>query len=124
MHEMKTENYQAGIASPPKVTLLMILCGIVLSSSVGTTAGAVTKDYDVPRVAVRYKGESLATDEGARAVYRRIVTAAENVCPQQSGGPFVSAAIKECRNQAVERAVRAINSPRLAALYATGADRG
>jgi UrcA family protein len=124
MPEMNTENSNAGPASPPKVTLLMVLCGLVLSSAVVSTAGAATKDEDVPSITVRYRSESLATDDGARAVYRRIVSAAENVCPQQSGSPFVNAAIKDCRNQAVARAVRAINSPRLAALHATSANRG
>jgi UrcA family protein len=121
---MNTEISKVGSAAQPKVTLLMVLCGVVLGSALAATAGAAATDDDVPRMAVHYSSESLATDSGARAVYRRIVDAAENVCPQQSGGPFVSAAIKSCRNQAVERAVRAVNSPRLAALHATSANRG
>jgi UrcA family protein len=122
--DMSTENLEVDRVARPTVTLLMVLCGIVLSSAVATSAGAATTDAAVPSTTVRYNAGSLATDSGARAVYRRIVNAAENVCPQQSGSPFINAAIKECRDQAVARAVRAVNNPRLAALYATSTNRG
>ena len=109
-------------AAPRKITLLMLLCGLVLSGTIGAAASAA--DRDVPHLTVRYSGQSLATDEGARSVYRRIVKAAENVCPLQSGSPFVTEGIEACRKEAVARAVRDIGNTRLAALHASSATRG
>ncbi len=107
--------------SRPKVTLLMALCGVAAGAA--GVAGAATSE-DVPRMAVRYDHQILATDSGARTVYRRIVKAAENVCPQRIDSRFVTAAVQECRKQAIERAVHEINSPRLVALHNTSANRG
>ena len=55
---------QVGV-SRPKVTLMMILCGIVGAVSIGAV-NAATTDEDVPTVTVRYSPSSLETDQGAR----------------------------------------------------------
>jgi UrcA family protein len=112
------------IVSHPKVTLIMILCGVVGAGAVGVVSAATAAD-DVPHLTVRYSPQSLGTDDGARALYRRLVTAAEAVCPAStSDRPFVSRAVQHCRDEAVARAVDSINNPRLAAVHATSAKSG
>jgi UrcA family protein len=120
---MSTETAAAAV-SRPKITLMMVLCGIVSAASMGTVSAATPKD-DVPSIKVQYDPQSLATDSGARAVYRLLVHAAEKVCPDPLGGrPFVSSATAECRRQAIVRAVQEINNPRLAGMYAMSSKRG
>jgi UrcA family protein len=106
------------------MTLSLILCAI----AAGTAAGAVsaaTPDEEVPRLVVHYRPDSLATDQGARLLYARLTHAAEQVCPAEfTGSRLVSTAVLRCREQAVARAVREIDNPRLAAVSANGSKRG
>ena len=113
---MSTETVTTAAVSRPKITLLMVLCGIVGAASVGSVSAA-TIDDAVPAITVKYDPQALASDAGARIVYRRLIKAAEMVCPDQAGTyPFVSRATEACRRQAVARAVHDINNPRLAEL--------
>src|SRR5882762_3793940 len=91
--------------SRPTVTLMMVLCGIVGAASMGAVSAATTDD-GVPTIKLRYDPQSLATDGGARALYRRLVRAAEAVCPDPfDGHPFVASSTEQCRRQAIARAV-------------------
>jgi UrcA family protein len=102
--------------SRPEVTLLMVLCGIVGTAAAGAVSAAMPAD-PAPSLAVHYDAQSLATDAGAKAVYLRLVRAAETVCPAvNTGSRLVSNVILQCRQQAIARAVHQINNPRLAAL--------
>ena len=106
------------------IAVLMLLCGIVSAAAAGAVSAATLND-DVPRRVVKFERDSLATDGGAQALYHRIVRAAEQVCPGTSADrPFLTNAVRECREQAVARAVREIDSPRLAADYAASAGTG
>jgi UrcA family protein len=105
------------VVSRPRITLMMVLCGIVTASSVGAVSAATTDD-DVPRISVKFDPQSLNTDSGARTLYRRIVKAAEIVCPAPSDSRLVATVVQQCRNAAIARAVQAINDPRLAAISA------
>ncbi len=98
-------------------TALTLLCGIAVAAYSGA-ASAATGDDDVPSVAIHYARQSLDTDSGARMLYRRIVYAAAEVCPQPGSRPFISGAVQRCREESVARAVMKINHPRLAAVYA------
>ncbi|HWJ35890.1 MAG TPA: UrcA family protein [Steroidobacteraceae bacterium] len=112
------------VVSRPKVTLIMVLCGIVSATAAGAVSAAATDD-DVPSLTVRYNPESLSTERGARVLYRRLVNAAEAVCPASSASrAFVSDVVQHCRDAAVARAVHKINSPRLAEVYAGSVKRG
>ena len=120
---MKTSSGQVGV-SRPKVTLMMIMCGIVGAVSAGAVSAATT-DEDVLTTSVRYSPSSLETEQGAKALYRRLVNAAVEVCPQYGGNPhFVSGAVRHCREQAIANAVFKINNPRLAAVHASNAKNG
>jgi UrcA family protein len=108
--------------SRPKITLMMLMCGIVGATSVGA-ASAATPDADVPAVKVRYNPQTLDSPSGARSVYKRIVSAAAEVCPQ-TDPHFVSAVEKQCRTEAIARAVYKINNPKLVAVYTTSVKKG
>lgn len=110
--------------SSPRITLLMVLCGIAGATAAGA-ASAATRADDAPSIVVRFTPETLDTDHGARVLYTRIVHAAEQVCPADlSGSRFVNPAVRHCRDQAVARAVHDINNSRLAAVYTAITKRG
>jgi UrcA family protein len=109
--------------SRAKFGLLVLgsLAGIIAAGA----ASAAGLDSDVPSIVVKYSDQSLATDEGAYAVYRRITLAAEKVCPDVwSKDLSRRAKAKECRDEAVARAIRQIDNSRLAALHAAHSKNG
>ena len=82
-------------------------------------ASAGSLDTDVSSVVVKYSKESLATDSGAVALYRRINTAAKLVCPNPSLLDLAAQSrAKQCRTEAISRAIRQIDDSRLAAVHA------
>jgi UrcA family protein len=102
---------------------------LVLGSFGGVMAAGATMaaspDSDVPSVVVKYSAESLATDEGVYALYRRITYAAKQVCPDASMRSLgLQMKVEECRNQAIARAIRQIDNSRLAALHAVRSKNG
>ena len=109
--------------SRPKITLMMVLCGVVGAAASGAVSAASVAD-EVPHRVVKYSPDTLNTDTGVRSLYHRIVQAAEDVCPVTPGTRFVTTAVVECRAQSVARAVHKINNPRLAALYAASYKSG
>ncbi len=91
---------------------LLVLSGALVAG----VAGAAPSD-DVPTLVVRYDPAALATDEGAKALYRQLVRAADQVClalPAQGHG--VNQALAQCREKAVAGAVEQIHNQRLAAI--------
>jgi UrcA family protein len=108
----------------PKITLAMILCGVVGASAIGAVSAA-TPDDEASSIAVKYDPQSLSTEDGARALYRKLVRAAQEVCPTNSASPLVpSAAVAECRAQSIARAVFKINNPSLVAVYNANTKHG
>lgn len=107
-----------------RLALLMLAGGIVGALGAGT-ASAAAAEIDVPSLVVRYSNLSLATDDGVSTLYRRLVFAAKEVCPEQ---PFRSlraqTMVQECRAHAVSRAVEQIHNTRLAELHATSSKNG
>ena len=61
---------------------------------------------------------------GRQALYRRLVNAAVEVCPQYGSPRFVTDAVRHCREQAIANAVFKIDNPRLVAVHATNAKNG
>jgi UrcA family protein len=119
-HETSTKQVAL---SGPKITLLMVLCGLAGVAASGAVGAASVAD-DVPRRVVKYAPDTLNTDTGVRSLYHRIVKAAEEVCPLPSGSRFVTTAVAECRAQSVARAVHQVNNPRLAALLENNSKSG
>jgi UrcA family protein len=105
-------------------TAAVILAGAAgLALAAGRASAAAPEDA-VPRIVVRYDSGMLATDEGVKQLYRRLNSAAEKVCIDESNNRFVSDAVIACRRQAVARAVHEIGNPHLAALQAARVKSG
>jgi len=104
---------------------LLVLGGGLLGAMGAGAASAAGADGDVPTILVRYSDLSLATDTGVNTLYRRIVSAAAQVCPEKSIGNLSAyPVIEACRQQAIEKAVQQIHNARLAALYAAHSKKG
>ena len=86
----------------------------VASAGQPSAAGLQTNVY--------YDLRDLSTERGVRALYRRILSAAQDVCPgYDSDSEQAVAASKECQQQAIARAIAQIGNERLAALDAVTA---
>ena len=84
-------------------------------------AQVATEDVDVPSVIVKYDDLNLATTEGSRALYNRLETAAERVCPRVG---YVTELqrnqdARRCITASVERAAKQIRSPKFAEVAAS-----
>jgi UrcA family protein len=115
------------LMNPPSLSsrmraLLLVGCVLGIGSSMAHAAGAADA---VPSVAVQYSTIDLSSDEGARNLYRRIVTAAQAVCPNADLRDLNAYALsKSCKSEAIARAVRDVRSPRLAAISGAHANNG
>lgn len=79
---------------------------------------AVANDAEALQMAVRYADLDLTSAEGASTLYRRIVAAAHRVCPDSGvRDAHTLQAIRECRAQAIQRAVDGVGSTQLAAVH-------
>jgi UrcA family protein len=103
-------------------TKMMLLGGFVGLAAAGVAAAAPTSD-DGPAISVRYSADMLATDSGARALYRRLAAAAADVCPQSTESRIISPKIVRCRNEAIAAAVSKIHNQRLAAVHAAATSK-
>lgn len=82
-------------------------------------AAAAGPNADVPQVSVPYSDLDLATSAGTRALYQRITSAAQSVCPAYDPRDLEAfAASRECQQQAIARAVRQVGNSHLAAVHA------
>lgn len=96
------------------VTLLSVGAVTALSSA---TYVATAADAPAASVVVRYADLDVATPNGAAKLYRRIATAAHQVCPDADSRRLEDKmAAWSCRRQAVNRAVQSVNSPEVAGL--------
>jgi UrcA family protein len=103
----------------------MLLLGGLAGVAAAGAAEATPENSDVPALVVRYNTDMLATDSGARALYRRLAQAAEQVCPSQpSNTRLTSEVVLKCREQAIAAAVNKIHNQRLAAVYAASSKSG
>lgn len=91
--------------------------GVLGTAAFGSAAVASPADGAALRTNVYFDAHDLATDRGTRALYRRIVNAAVEVCPG-SDSPYLGTLKKSmaCQRAAIARAVAQIGSTRLAAL--------
>jgi len=106
----------------PKSALLLVgAIGYVMAAG---AASAADPAGDPPSVVVRFSSDELTTDSGAHAVYRRLVAAANQVCPENGYSIWLRERVRACRAQAIARAVAQINNPRLAAQQGAAATRG
>ena len=112
-------------SSARKFQLTLGMIGGCLLGAVMTQEAAAAPAESVPAVVVKYDAMSLTTEPGVRALYRRLEAAARSVCPAESNRDLISTTVaRQCREAAVDRAVRQINNPRLAEMRVVGAKRG
>ncbi len=88
-------------------------------TALGAVGSAHAAGADPPALKVRYSDLNLSTEQGSLALYGRIVAAAQQVCAVDDCRDLrAAAAAKACRQQAIAQAVRDVNSPMLASVYA------
>jgi UrcA family protein len=85
----------------------------------------VANAESAPAVRVSYADLNLSTPQGSRALYTRIVSAANEVCQADDIRDLQAmAARNSCRAAAIAQAVREVGNPALAALYASEVRHG
>ena len=85
--------------------------------AIGTAQAATAEP--APALKVYYSDLNLSTEQGTLALYGRIVQAAHQVCAVDDIRDLRTfAKARACRAQAIAQAVRDVNSPMLASLYA------
>ena len=116
---MITTRLMAAIAAAFTVSL------IGTGTSAAGDASAQTAMDPVPQVVVRYADLNLATHEGVAHLYRRIVAAARQVCPDAPSRELRRAAVADqCRAAVVSRAVQRVNDVHLSAIHQATNPRG
>jgi UrcA family protein len=110
----------------PRAKFGLLLLGSIAGIMAAGGASAARLDSEAPSVVVKYSEQSLATDDGVYALYRRITAAAKRVCPDAAGTHNwnLQAAVDRCRNDAIAGAIRQIDNSRLAALHAARSKNG
>jgi len=112
-------------AAGPRAKIALLVLGSFAGVMAAGAASAASPESDVPTVLVHYSPQSLATDEGVKVLYRRIVAAAKEVCPESPTRNFAQQArVEQCRSEAIVRAVQQVDNSRLAALHAARSKNG
>jgi UrcA family protein len=108
-----------------RLAIKIVLLGGFAAVAAAGAAGAATVSSDVPALTVQFNSDMLATDSGARALYRRLARAAEQVCPPQpTATRLIPAVVAKCREEAIAGAVDKIHNQRLAAVHAANSKSG
>jgi UrcA family protein len=103
----------------------MACLALFAASAVTTTALAASPADSSPTVRVRYDDLNLSSEQGNQVLYRRIVKAAEEVCPGTHARDLdTRAAAERCQAAAIAKAVGEVNSPQLAMLHASRVSHG
>jgi UrcA family protein len=99
---------------------LVVVAAVASAASFAGTSGA-----DAPSVSVRYDDLNLSTTAGVDKLYRRITSAARDVCPDiYSRDTHVVLIAQRCQAAAITKAVSQVNNPGLAMLHAARPARG
>ena len=94
-------------------------------TAIGAVGTAHAGSADAPEFTVRYSDLNLSTHQGALVLYGRIVAAAHQVCAVDDIRDLRGMrAEKLCTEQAIAQAVRDVNSPALASVYAARQQHG
>jgi UrcA family protein len=102
----------AALAALGALATAALLASPTVASAAEPSAGGLQTN-------VYYDLRDLSTEQGTRALYRRIVSAARDVCPgYDSDYPDVVTASQECQRKAIAQAIGRIGSARLAAIDA------
>jgi len=92
---------------------------VATCAAIGALGTAHAASADVPARTVRYSDLNLSTEQGALVLYERIEAAASRVCAADNMLDLDAlATARVCREQAIAKAVRAVNMPMLASVHA------
>jgi UrcA family protein len=84
------------------------------------TNGAAADQFSVPTANIRYGDLNLATAQGAKTLFERIISASYAVCQSFDHDGFDNAdplALQSCRTKVIADAVTRIGTPALYAVY-------
>jgi UrcA family protein len=110
--------------SRARIAIAIVAAGLMSAGVVTVTHAGTAQEESVPKLAVSYDDLDLGTEKGALTLYRRISSAAREVCPQPSKySARVTELSRECISSAIARAVREVNSPQLAKVDAARSTR-
>jgi UrcA family protein len=112
---MYTPTHDATRARAVRLVTAVAASLVALSAFAGGTG---PRHDELPTAAVYYGDLDLATPAGNRALYERMSLAAKRVCPAADNRDLARvAAVRACREAALDGAVRAAGNPLLAALH-------
>lgn len=103
-----------------RTNAIRIACVLLTSAPIAMVASAAQarEPVDAPRhMVVSFRDLNLGSTEGVTALYKRIKSAAQEVCEAWDTSRLSQAQAQACVNQAMSRAVAQINSPMLTSLY-------
>jgi UrcA family protein len=99
-----------------RIAVLLATVGAIGLTAVAYAGGG---DDDIPKQVVKFGDLNLSSSAGAATLYRRIQRAAESVCEGPLGVRELSIAVRSnvCIAQAIERAVKDVNTQMLTSLH-------
>jgi UrcA family protein len=119
---MNTASFRLTSWTPPVVAAAALI-GVL--AVLPANAGENANPNQAPQAIVKYADLDIESDAGALALYRRIASAAHEVCPDNGTRDLRRwQAARECRDQAMARAISQVGSVRLAAIRAARARVG
>jgi UrcA family protein len=101
------------------VVAALVASAICVPASIAQTH---TRDRELPTITVNYSDLNLSTVAGSRALYSRLVAAAERVCPEKADTMLAlrwNRDAQRCVTRTVERAVKDMRNTRLAEVAAS-----
>lgn len=100
---------------------LRMVWGVVASAAIawggGTSAQAGEPDPAVPHKVVSLRDLNLNSPQGVAVLYRRINSAAQEVCADPYRYDLSELKLQSCVKDAVSRAIAQVNNPMLTSLY-------
>jgi UrcA family protein len=101
--------------------LTRIAIAAIVAIAAGIPASSFAEDSDTSAVTVKYTDLNLATTEGSRVLYQRLVDAARQVCPPLGNAAELrtNREAQRCITASVERAVKQVKSPQFAQVAAS-----
>jgi UrcA family protein len=94
------------------------MAGVIFASAPITMVAMAGEPSDtVPHKVVSFRDLNLNTPEGAAVLYRRITSAANEVCGNPDRWDLSQLALRTCVKDAVARAIAQVNKPMLTSLY-------
>jgi UrcA family protein len=107
------------------LSVVAAVAGAVLASAAGVAVGDTPAVEAAPALTVKYKNSDLTSRDGSLALYKRITSAASEVCAvtnHQDIGGFTR--YQACKRAAIQRAVNELHSPQLAAVHSDHSHKG